>query len=91
MLTAQGRGGETAPRRVPAPSTLRINAADEKRANDNDGGDRVGDRHQRRVQRRSDRPNDVIANENGENEDGQIEDEGRSTGLRQDGRHRLRR
>src|SRR5205814_9339426 len=46
----------------------------EDRADDNHGADRVGDAHQRRVQRRRDVPDDVIADEDGEDEDGEADD-----------------
>ncbi len=53
-----------------------IDADRQKGADHDDGGDRVGDRHQRRVQRGRHRPHDVIADEHGEREDRQAEHEG---------------
>ena len=40
-----------------------------QRADNDDRGNRVGHRHQRRVQRRRDRPDDIIADETGQYED----------------------
>ena len=49
---------------------------DEQRADHDHRGDRVGDRHQRRVQRRRHRPDHVVADEDGQHEDGEAEHEG---------------
>ena len=48
----------------------------EQRADDDHRGDGVGHRHQRRVQRRRHRPDDVVADEDRQDEDGEAEDEG---------------
>src|SRR5271165_656311 len=45
-------------------------------ANDDDGADGVGDGHQRRMQRRCDIPDDVVADEARHQENGEQEDEG---------------
>ena len=46
-------------------------------ADHDDAADRVGDAHQRRVQRRRDVPDDLPADDAGEREDGQVRQEGR--------------
>ena len=51
-------------------------------ADDDDPADRVGDRHQRGVQRRSDVPDDLPADEDRENEDGEVIEELDKEGLR---------
>ena len=58
------------------PLSTRRDADREQRADDDDRGDRVGDRHQRRMQRRRHRPDDVVADEDREHEDREAEDEG---------------
>src|SRR5262249_35282082 len=45
---------------------------------DDDTGDRIGDAHQRRMQRRGDAPYHVIPDKDGENKDGELEDKGRA-------------
>ena len=52
-----------------------------KRADDDHRGDRVGHRHQRRVQRRSDPPDHVVADKDRQHEDGQPDHQGRDAGL----------
>ena len=51
-------------------------AGREQRADDDHRADRVGDRHQGRVQRRRHRPDHVVADEHREHEDDQVEDAG---------------
>ena len=50
--------------------------ADGRAADDDDAADRVGDAHQRRVKRGRDVPDDVVADEHGENEHGGVDDDG---------------
>src|SRR5690606_1038342 len=52
-----------------------IGADRQKRTHHDHRGDRVGDRHQRGVQRRGDAPDDVIADEDRQNEDRKEEKE----------------
>ena len=51
------------------PASPAADADGEQRADDDDAGDGVGHRHQRRVQRRRHRPDDVVADEDREHED----------------------
>ena len=60
----------------PEPRSPKMRPTREQRADDDHRGDRVGDRHQRRVQRRRHRPDDVIADEDRQHEDRELEDEG---------------
>src|SRR5689334_22855000 len=61
----------------PAAAARNIgNTACKQRADHDHRGDRVGDRHQRRVQRGGHRPNHEIADEHGEHENRQPEHEG---------------
>ena len=53
----------------------RRNADRQQRADDDHRRDRIGDRHQRRVQRRRYRPHDVVADEDRQHEGRKLEDE----------------
>ena len=50
----------------------------DQRADDDDARYRVGDAHQRRMQRRGHPPDDVVADKDGEHEHRQLEDKGRA-------------
>ena len=63
----------TKPKPVAKPA--RRHADRQQRADDDDRGDRVGDRHQRRVQCGGHRPDDIVADENRQHEDREAEDE----------------
>src|SRR6476469_6174354 len=54
----------------------RADADREQRADHDHRGDRIGHRHQRRMQRRGHRPHHEVADEHGQNEDRQPEHEG---------------
>ena len=64
----------TAPRMRAAVD--RAGPGGEDGADDDHRADGVGDAHQRRVQRRRHVPDDVIADEDGQHEDGQVGDDG---------------
>ena len=73
-------------RRRRRPPRAAVDADREQRADDDHGGDGVGHRHQRRVQRRRHRPDHVVADEDRQHEDREAEDEGvdRPAGRRRD-------
>ena len=77
MLTlARTRRDEAEDARPPGALTRReVDADRQQRADDDDTRNRVGDRHQRRVQRRGHRPDHVVADEDRQHEDRQPEDE----------------
>src|ERR1700731_3364757 len=61
----------------PGPAAAdHLDADREQRADHDHGGDRIGHRHQRRMQRGGHRPHHEIADEHGKHEDRQSEDEG---------------
>ena len=74
MLTAASATAST-------PMVLPSEGLGERRgehgADDHDRRDRVGHRHQRRVQRRRDGPHHVVADVDGQHEDDQVDDGGR--------------
>jgi hypothetical protein len=74
----------TKPNRGRARRRHQINAHRQQRADDDHRGNRVGDRHQRRVQRRRHRPDHIVADENRQHENRKPEDEriDRAAGLR---------